>query len=124
MPATSSSILATDLFAGENPNMDNSIRKNLIKTLNDRKIKDDIEQYGALKVPERNNFIGELADGMKRFTSFDRDPTGASNMFFGGGAKALDDLSYGMTPMQQMPGKVPAIPTNEAMMNFLELANQ
>ena len=115
------SILATDLFAGENPNMDNSIRKNLVKTLNNRKIKDDIEQYGALKVPERNNFIGELADGMKRFTSLDRDPTGASNMFFGGGAKALDDLSYGMTPMQQMPGRVPAIPTNEAMMNFLEL---
>ena len=117
----SGSILATDLFAGENPNMDNSIRKNLAKTLNDRKIKSDIEQYGELKAPERNYFIGELADGMKRFTSLERDPTGASNMFFGGGAKALDDLSYGMTPMQQMPGRIPAMPTNEAMMNFLEL---
>lgn len=115
------SILATDLFAGENPNMDNSIRKNLAKTLNDRKIETNIEQYGELKAPERNNFIGELADGMKRFTSLERDPTGASNMFFGGGAKALDDLSYGMTPMQQMPGRIPAMPTNEAMMNFLEL---
>lgn len=58
------SILAQDLFAGENPNMDNSIRKNLVKTLADKQMKSDIKEYEEF---------------------------------------------------------IPAIPTNEAMMNFLEL---
>ena len=110
---------------GENVYIDKLMSENLSRILSERKLKDDIEKYGAIKPMERSGlrgyFFGELADGMKRFTSLDRDPTGASNMFFGGGAKALDDLSYGMTPMQQMPGRIPAIPTNEAMMNFLEL---
>jgi hypothetical protein len=110
---------------GENVYIDKLMSENLSRILSERKLKDDIAKYGAIKPMERSGlrgyFFGELADGMKRFTSLDRDPTGASNMFFGGGAKALDDLSYGMTPMQQMPGRIPAIPTNEAMMNFLEL---
>ena len=124
------SIMSADLLAnekheggllGENVDIDNLMRENLSRILSERKLKDDIAKYGAIKPIDRNYFFGELADSMKRFTSLDRDPTGASNMFFGGGAKALDDLSYGMTPMQQMPGKIPAIPTNEAMLNLMEL---
>jgi len=109
----------------ENVDIDNLMRENLSRILSERKLKDDIAKYGAIKPMERSGlrgyFFGELADGMKRFTSLDRDPTGASKMFFSGGAKALDDLSYGMTPMQQMPGRIPTIPTNEAMLNFMEL---
>jgi len=124
------SIMSSNLLAnekheggllGENVDIDNLMRENLSRILSERKLKDDIAKYGAIKPIDRNYFFGELADSMKRFTSLDRDPTGASNMFFGGGAKALDDLSYGMTPMQQMPGKIPAIPTNEAMLNLMEL---
>jgi len=76
------------------------------------------KEYGALSAPDRNSILGYMADAYKYMA----DEGGLlGNILYSGGGKALDNLSYGTTPMKKGSGRLPSTPTNESLLNLMEL---
>ena len=78
----------------------------------------DLLANESLSAPERNPALGYMADAYK-WTADNGGLLGS--LLYGGGAKALEDLSYGTTPMKQNAGRLPSTPTNESLLNLMEL---
>lgn len=75
-------------------------------------------ENGLLSSPDRNSILGYMADSYKYMA----DEGGLlGNILYSGGGKALDDLSYGTTPMKKGSGRLPSTPTNESLLNLMEL---
>jgi len=75
-------------------------------------------ENGLLSSPERNSILGYMADSYKYMA----DEGGLlGNILYSGGGKALDNLSYGTTPMKKGSGRLPSTPTNESLLNLMEL---
>ena len=76
------------------------------------------DENGLLSSPDRNSILGYMADSYKYMA----DEGGLlGNILYSGGGKALDDLSYGTTPMKKGSGRLPSTPTNESLLNLMEL---
>lgn len=78
----------------------------------------DLLANESLSAPERNPALGYMADAYK-WTADNGGLLGS--LLYGGGAKALEDLSYGTTPMKQNAGRLPPTPTNDALLNLMNL---
>ena len=75
-------------------------------------------ENGLLSSPDRNSILGYMADSYKYMA----DEGGLlGNILYSGGGKALDNLSYGTTPMKKGSGRLPSTPTNESLLNLMEL---
>lgn len=75
-------------------------------------------ENGLLSSPDRNSILGYMADSYKYMA----DEGGLlGNILYSGGGKALDNLSYGTTPMKKGYGRLPSTPTNESLLNLMEL---
>ena len=75
-------------------------------------------ENGLLSSPDRNSILGYMADSYKYMA----DEGGLlGNILYSGGGKALDNLSYGTTPMKKGSGRLPSTPTNESLLNLIEL---
>ena len=76
------------------------------------------DENGLLSSPDRNSILGYMADSYKYMA----DEGGLlGNILYSGGGKALNDLSYGTTPMKKGSGRLPSTPTNESLLNLMEL---
>ena len=76
------------------------------------------DENGLLSSPDRNSILGYMADSYKYMA----DEGGLlGNILYSGGGKALDNLSYGTTPMKKGSGRLPSTPTNESLLNLMEL---
>jgi hypothetical protein len=76
------------------------------------------DENGLLSSPDRNSILGYMADSYKYMA----DEGGLlGDILYSGGGKALDDLSYGTTPMKKGSGRLPSTPTNESLLNLMEL---
>ena len=75
-------------------------------------------ENSLLSSPDRNSILGYMADSYKYMA----DEGGLlGNILYSGGGKALDNLSYGTTPMKKGSGRLPSTPTNESLLNLMEL---